>query len=387
MGAKPAEGEGRVFDEAWRTLERLHGWQIVEKAIHNPEIGLSHLPFAWQDLDNQRAATFREKHRLGELVADADDDWEALLRLRHWTFNQVPRGAPSFSTDDPVAIVDSSHAGATYYCTHLAYTFVAAASSLGYSARHVAVDCEHAAAERSTHHGIADVWVNRFRKWVAVDTTFDAHYELDGLPLNAEELGKRWQTHRGEGIRTFFGPQYREVERARFGKPDVSESCYYFWHYLDTLNDVFHRRNTRWPRPVVLLLDEARKNQTWYMGAPPRTHKHVRYENGTFLMTERFADAYPDLNCTHLIIEKEGDLPHFCRVRFGSTCVPNFSHHQACVDGGPPLRIDGVEYPWQLHPGKCSIEVRAVNRAGVEGPPSRVEVEVQENASGKQQSG
>ena len=75
----------------------------------------------------------------------------------------------------------------SYYCTHFAYAFVAAASSMGYPARHLGIDCEHSSDEGSTHHGVADVWVNCLRKWVALDPNYDAHLELDGVPLNAEE--------------------------------------------------------------------------------------------------------------------------------------------------------------------------------------------------------
>lgn len=371
-------GTERTFEEAWTELEELHDWRISEVEIHNPPIALSTIPFAWQDHDSRRAAAFREKYRLAELVAGADDDWEAILRLRHWAYNHIHMGTPSFPTDDPVAAVEASLEGATFWCTYYAYAFVAAASSMGYPARHLGIDNEHSADERSSHHGIADVWVNRFRKWVALDVTFDAHYELDGVPLNAEEMGRRWQTHKGEGIKTLLGPGRREVERARFGEIEVSESWRYFWHYIDTLNDVFHRRGTTWPKPVVFLVDDARKAQTWYQGAPPNTRPHGRYENGTFVTTERYADAYPDMNCTRLAIGGPKGMPYYCRVRFGSTCVPSFSHYEARTDGGEPERIDGAEHPWQLHPGECSLEVRAVNAAGVKGPPSRARVEVAE---------
>ena len=121
----------RVFEGTWEALEERHGWRISERRVKNPEILLTTLPFAWQDWDNRRAATFREQFGLEKVVAGAADDWEAVLLLRHWAVTQVPFGTPSFSTDDPTAIVHSALAGASYYCTHLAYTFVAAASSLG----------------------------------------------------------------------------------------------------------------------------------------------------------------------------------------------------------------------------------------------------------------
>lgn len=277
--------------------------------------------------------------------------------------------------------MDTSLAGGGFWCSFFSVAFVGAASALGYPARHLGIDSDHEAQDDSTHHGVADVWVNKFRKWVALDPHHDSHHELEGIPLHAEELGQAWRRDMAAGVITRYGPQNRVVTRAR--KLRKHEACGYYWHYIDTLNDVFHRRGELWPTPVVFLVDEERKQRVWYQGLKGDTIPHKRYANKSFLTTERYHDAYPDLNCACLVFQGSTPSPYALPVGFGSTCAPNFSHYAARVDALPPVRVEGVEYCWQLHPGHCALEVRAVNYAGLEGPPSRIVVQIQEDRDAK----
>ena len=56
------------------------------------------------------------------------------------------------------------------------------------------------------------------------------------------------------------------------------------------------------------------------------------------------------------------------------TLTPNFSAYEARLDGGP-WSPAGETYAWNLKPGVNRIELRTVNRFGVAGPASTVEVE------------
>jgi len=379
--ANPPAQIVRPYEDVWAENEKRHAWKIAIAEWHNPPVKEAKLPYAWQDYDNRHAAAFREKYRLQELIAGSADDWEAVLRLRHWAFTHVRDGNPSFPAEAPEDIVSSSLAGATYYCTYFAYAFVAAANAVGFSARHLGIDCEHERGEASSHHGVADVWVNSLRKWVAVDPNYDYHYELNGVPLNAEEIGNLWRSRKGDGMSVFIGPERREVPRGRQSRVDKHESCGYYWCYIDSENDTFHRRRQNWPNPVVFLVDEERKRRKWYQGDKENSQEHGRYTNGSFITTERYADAYPDLNCVNLTLLPPTKIPYGCRVQFGNGCTPNFSHVLLREDGGAPFRVDGLEYPWRLHPGANSLEARLVNHAGLQGPPSRVVVRVDEDRS------
>jgi hypothetical protein len=376
----------RPSDEVWRELERRHGWSIRVTGCENPRPALSRMPFCWSDYDNRHAVAFRERHRLQEVIAGARDDWEAILRLRHWTFvnmvNATEASLPlpePFSTLDPEALVSASHVGGTFWCSYFSMVFVAAASSLGFVARKLSVDYEHTADEPSYHHGVADVWVNKFRKWVHMDPNYDHHYELAGVPLNADEVGRRWQTHRGEGIQAVVGPDSRPVERAINSRVGHSEACSCFWSLVECRNDIFRRDGRGSKSLAVMLVDEARQKQRWYQGKPPNTHEKKAYTDGSLLITEDPAEAYPDVDAAWMELLPPHKMPYYCRVQFSTPCAPYFSHYEVSVDGGPAERVEGQEYPWRLHLGPCSIEVRTVNVAGQRGAAYGMRLAIEKN--------
>jgi len=384
MGDNASSRKSRIFDQAWTRLEKQHAWRITETEVHNPRVAKSLLPFAWQDYDNRRAAAFRERHRLTEVIAGAANDWEAALRLRNWVFTHMPFGKPCFDELDPLAVMEASLAGGTFWCTYLSYIFVAAAGSVGLNARHLGIDRGHDAGGPGIHHGIADIWTNHYRKWVAFDVTYDCHYEFDSIPLNAEELSQRWLANQGAGVNTFIGPQGQQVALARPARATEHESSAYLWYYINCDADPLHRRGQSWPDPAILLQNEFRKSHTWYTG---QNVKHCRYENGSFLFTERYADAYPDLNCVQLelvdLSTRTSQAPYFTPVKLWLGSSPNFSHFNLRLDGGEAQRFDGTDYNWRLHPGHCSLEIRTVNYAGLEGPRTTIAVDVQPDADRK----
>jgi hypothetical protein len=281
-------------------------------------------------------------------------------------------------------MVDASVAGAGSERVGKVGAVEVGTGALGFVARHLGIDSEHTRDEPSTHHGVADVWVDSLRKWVVMDPKYDVHYLLDGIPLNAEEIGRRWRSHRGGGIQASVGPERRPVTGANAEcLPDSHESRCYFWHYIDAQNDVFHHKAQQWPDPAIFLVDDERKKQTWYQGAPPNAYPHGRYANQSWVVTERYDDAYPDLNCVDLQPSACKLVPMTVRVAFGPTCVPNLSHHLISIDGGSEWRFDGVEFPWRLHGGRCSVTARAVNACGLKGPPSAITVVVDDRSGGR----
>jgi len=384
----PKGGADRPFDDVWRELEARHAWKIQVTAYDNPAPAVSRMPYLWSDYDNRHAVAFRERYHLEELLEGSEDDWEAVLRLRHWVFNNMVNhtnaslpGLEPFSTIDPFALLSACRVGGTFWCSHFAMVFVAAATSMGFVARKLSVDCEHTADEKGCHHGVVDVWVSKFRKWVHLDPNYDHHMEHRGVPLSTEEIGQRWQRHRGEGVQPVVGPQRRPVPRVRRGKPGEPEACACFWHLIECRNDVFRRDGRGSKSMSVLLVDEARKAQRWTQGTPPNTFEKRGYADGTLLITEDPADAYPDADASWMDLLPPHKMPYYCRVQLATPFAPFFSHYQVSVDGGPPERMEGIEYPWRLHPGACSIEVRTVDVAGRRGPAYGMRLDISEDAA------
>ncbi len=386
MSAKK-QSTARPFDEIWTELEERHGWKIrVDEFPADPAI--SRYPFVFSDPDNRRAIAFREQNKLDELLEGAEDDWEALLRLRHWTFvnmvNHTSAALPlrePFSALDPFALVAASRSGGTFWCSFFSMVLVAACSSTGFVCRKLSIDSEHTADEKGNHHGVVDVWVSKFRKWVHLDPNYDHHCEKDGVPLNLEEICQVWLKQKGEGMQSVIGPERRTMPRARGGRKGAPEACGYFWHLIECRNDVFRRDGDGSLGQAVLLVDEARKHRRWTQGTPPNTFEKRGYANGSLMVTEDYADAYPDVNAVKISLQPPHKMPYYCRAQFKTPFSPFFDHYEVRVNGGAPERVDGMEYPWRIWPGTCSLEVRVVDVAGRRGQPYRIAVTVEEDAS------
>ncbi len=383
--------KSRPFDEVWQEIEARHGWKIEISQYDNPEPAVSRYPFIWSDYDNRRAAEFREKYRLDQILEGAEDDWDAALRIRHWVFTHMindthssfPGGVEPFSKLDPFALLEASRVGGTFWCSYFSMVMVAAGTACGLPVRKQSIDCEHMPDEKGTHHGVVDVWVDRFRKWVHMDPNYDHHFEYEGVPMSTEEVGKRWQTARGEGIQPVTGIERRPMDRARKGKPEDHESRTLFWHLIECRNDVFRLDGRGSKALSVLLVDEARKKQRWTQGTPPNSFEKIGYSDGTMMITEDYADAYPDVNAAFFKINPPHKIPYYCRVRLDTPMAPFFSHYEIRVDGGEPERLDGLEYPWRLHTGTCRFEARTVNVAGRRGPAYSMELNVEHDKTAK----
>ncbi len=378
----------RPFDEVLSELEKRHAWKIRIAEDNNPEPAMSRMPYCWSDYDNRHAAAFRERYHLEELLEDVEDDWQAVLLLRHWVFNNMINhtnaslpGVEPFSTLDPTALLTACSVGGTFWCSHFSMVLVAALTSMGFVARKLSIDCEHTADEKGTHHGVVDVWVSKFRKWVHLDPNYDHHFERDGIPLSTEEIAQSWQKNRGEDIQPVIGPKCRPVPRARKGKTGEPEACAYFWHLAECRNDVFRRDGRGSKCMAVMLVDEERKKQRWYQGTPPNTFVKRGYSDGTIQFTEDPAEAYPDVDAAWMNLEQPHKMPYYCRVQLTTPCAPFFSHYEISVDGEPFQRIEGIEYPWRLHPGPCSIEARTVDVAGHRGPVYSIRLDISEDDS------
>jgi hypothetical protein len=81
-------------------------------------------------------------------------------------------------------------------------------------------------------------------------------------------------------------------------------------------------------------------------------------------------DPYFPIGQAALTLSTDGD-----RIRVAvRTMTPNLKEFQVSVDGAGWKPAEAV-FPWTLHSGKNRLQVRTVNKFGVEGPASTVEVE------------
>lgn len=350
------------FEAAGYGAERLE-WD-------NRPIRWTRFPFPWPDGGNARLREFRERYDFAGFIEGGASEFERLLLLREWVHRQIPSGQPVIPTSDPFEILDTAAQGGTFYCTHYSIVFQACAVACGWVSRKLGIDSDHSSEEPSTHHGVDDVFVNELGKWVAMDSHHDVHYEKDGVPLSPWEVAREYVRNGGEDVDVCVGLEREKVAGSnKVCLPGRHESCCYFWCLHQWHADPFSESGSWKPRLRLVLVGDAHDKKTWYQGAPPETHPHVCYSDGSFQFTRREADVYPDVGTCRIELSK-GERPGTVRVRIG-TFTPAFEALLLKTDGGDSRAAD-LSFDWYLHEGENRLAVRTRNLFGALGRPSSV---------------
>jgi len=350
----------------------------------NPPIEANRIPYGWQDLHHPMLAQMVEEYRLQEVIGEAESEFEQLLHLRHWVWRNIPAGTPEWDPDHPWLLADLARNGRPFYCTHYSLVLMYAATALGWPARHVGIDCDHEQGQRSTHHGVCDVFCYELDKWVVLDAMFDVHYEHDGVPLNALEIRNTFLRSGPDAIDKALGPQRRRV--ASSGKrtpPGYDESACYFWFLINSRSDYFTQPAWQGNERLILYVDEFNKDKTWYQNEKdeageiiPGSRLHSGYTSGRFWETDRVADCFPPLGQTHIAFDLSAPRPADKSVLPVVLYAINPYWHGFEVrfdEAGPWVPV-ARRVDWPLHAGRNVLEARLVTLPGHRGKPARIEM-------------
>jgi hypothetical protein len=358
----------------------------------NAPIEPNSFPLTWQDLHHPELARMIETCRLDEVIGTTHDELEQLLLLRNWVFHNIPRGMPEWNPDQPWLLVDLARNGRGFYCSHYADVLVHAATALGWPARHLGIDCDHAEGEMSTHHGITEVFSYEWDKWIALDAMFDVHFEHKGEPLSVLGLRNMLLAKGAKAIDRMVGPS-RKKTRTR---QDVAPSGFdhagcYFWFHVPTRNNYFSQPAWQGNERSLLYIDDANRDKTWYQNRygeknaflGSRLHSGLR--TGRFLKTERTADIYPPLGRTHIDVDlslpRSKDSPVLPVVLY--TINPYWHSFEVRFDEAMPWVPVSRHVDWRLHAGRNVLEARLVTHPGRTGVAARVELTLRGNGRGK----
>lgn len=165
----------------------------------------------WEKIDHPAAQEFLSY--LPVAAREADDPWAAVQILSTWVANswtyRNTSEALQYAPWDPITTLDwgkrnSGHAGnlPVVMCVHFATVFVSACQVLGIPARCAPLT---GAINSLGGHFVAEVWMERWARWVMVDPNFDLIIEGPNGPADLRtirELGNDLKSHvrAGKGI-------------------------------------------------------------------------------------------------------------------------------------------------------------------------------------------
>lgn len=340
--------------------------RFVVLPVDNPRYCGNEMFRAFEDYYSPRVRQLKARYGLEAVVAGESDEWRRILLLRHWIKSHVAidNEHPTPTRGDTFAILDAALKGGKFHCTHFSIVQHAVLNSFGYVTRRLG--CGPGLKDDGGHHGVNEVWVNKFSKWVLIDAKYDAHFEKDGVPLSALEIRDQLWRDGAKSVVRAVGPNRRPMKPdPKTGKWETRPDTYRWCSWETDTN-----RFTTFPAPststLVVLDDENFRKNTWYRDGKP----HWAYGTPYFIRTtgRDWIEWTPNVIRSKVTIE--GNKAHV----FLRSCTPNFRSFQKMdKDGAWKDCPEEVELTLDMH-ARTRVVFRTMNLFGVTGPEHRIEI-------------
>ncbi len=251
--------------------------------------------YQWEKFDNPKLSLLKKEYNLEKVVKKGKDEFEKQLLLKSWIYKTLPRGNPKrdYSELSAFEILNDGKKGKEMYCTQFAFTFMQCAASLGWYSRKLAVDFNHNLKDEGRHHGITDIWSDKFKKWYVVDSLHNLHFEKDNIPLNSLEIRIEYLKDKAKDVEGIIG-NYQKIITYNSNQEGFDTPSNYFWFFISLRNNFFENPgiyNTK----ALLWVDNYNKDKIWYMFKEDKSIKHPMYKS-QFIETNNKAFCFPVMN-------------------------------------------------------------------------------------------
>ncbi len=347
--------------------------QFVVTPVENPRYCGNELFRAFESFYSPRIRELRLRYRLDDVVAGESDEWNRILLLRHWIKSNIAidNDNPTQTRGDTFAILDAALKGGKFHCTHFSIVQHAVLNSFGYVTRRLG--CGPGLEDDGGHHGVNEVWVNKFSKWVLIDAKYDSHFEKNELPLSALEIRDELWRDGAKSVICVVGLDRSPIKPdPKTGKSETRPDTYR-WCSWETNTNRFTTFPARPTSTLIMFEDDIFRNNTWYRDGKP----HWAYNTPYLIATNRrdWIEWTPNVITSKVSIEGGK-----ARV-FLSSCTPNFRSFQKITDNGIWRDCDEkVELSLNKRI-RNSFRFRTINLFGVTGPEHHVEIVYQSRKS------
>lgn len=333
---------------------------------------------SFEDLNSPKFDSLRVKYQLDTVFHGEQDEFERMLLLRDWIRTVVNIG--DFEDNYPGdgyadRIIDAGLKGQGFHCGHYMIIQNAVMNSYGYLTRCLGAG-PGVKGGPDGHHGINEIWSNKFHKWFLSDAKYNHHFEKDGIPLSALEIRDEYLKNKAADVvlvkgknRTPIstdgvadkGGKINQVTKERFAQT-------YTWIEWEAGNNRF----TGWPEPgedidhLNMYADDYFNTHTWIWDNKP----HWAYKTEFMVpVTDRSAFEWtPNTVKADVKINGEKAL-----VKLQST-TPNLKSYQMKTSSQDEWTDVNDSLEIQLHHDRNEWLFRTINLVGVTGMPSKIVV-------------
>ncbi len=237
-----------------------------------------------ENLSSPKFQHLKSKYQLDTIFHGEEDEFERILLLRDWIKKIIAIenfGDPYPGGGYVEGILDAALDGSGFHCGHFMKVQNGVMNAYGYVTRTIGAG-PGVEGVVDGHHGINEVWVNKYNKWVLSDAKYNHHFERKGIPLSALEVRDEYLKNQAADIVMVKGVKRIPTQfDEELGRSKESFARTYSWIEYHTNNNMF----TVWPEhqeSLTMYADDYFNNNTWIWGDKP----HWAYDKPEFMILE-----------------------------------------------------------------------------------------------------
>ncbi len=345
-----------------------HQYRVAE--VENPEfrpnIEFSHS----EDISLPKFSHFIEKYQLDTIFHGETDEFQRQLMLRHWIKSVISINdfSSHYSGDGYVeGILDAALKGEGFHCGHFMHVQNGLMNAYGYVTRTLGAG-PGVKGGPDGHHGIDEIWSDKFQKWFLSDAKYDHHFEKNGIPLSALEIRDEYLKNKAADIVLVKGPGRTPTDYDTEIKLDKESFARTFtWIEWHTNNNLC----SAWPNFETMLTmyqDDYFKNHTWIWDGKP----HWAYAQPEFMRLVQDPNViYWTPNTIASKVSLDGNKAHIDIT----SQTPNLKEYQMkSMPSGEWTKVD-TALDIDLKDARYELAFRTVNIADVTGPEHKIVIE------------
>jgi hypothetical protein len=337
----------------------------VDNPIYKPNMVFQTM----EDLTNPGFKHLIEKYQLDTIFHGETDEFKRILLLRHWikTVISIEDFSPHYSGDGfAEGILDAALGGEGFHCGHFMVVQNGVMNAYGYLTRALGAGPGVQGVEGPDgHHGINEIWLNQFNKWVLFDAKYDHHFEKNGIPLSALEIRDEYLKNKAADIVLVKGPDRKaiefdeEVERSK-----ESFARTYTWITWQGNGNFF----SAWPDhtgKVVMYEDDFYTNNIWVRDGKP-CWIYANMDVMSLIKERDLIEWTPNTITSEVNIEGTS-----ASIQLISD-TPNLKEYQVRESSEGDWKKTDEIFNIDLNKKKYELDFRIVNLVNVTGPEHKV---------------
>lgn len=319
-----------------------------------------------EDYSNPKFAQLRAQFKIDTVVAGEADEFRRILLLRNWIRRAMPmdsdQNGPVPNGSNAIDLLTEALSGKEFVCSQYFLVQEAVLNAYGYHTQLLGAG-PGIRYVQDGHHGVNEVWSNKYCKWVLMDAMFDHHFEKDSTPLSPLEVRDEWLKNKGADIHRAVGPNrvYTPWDTTWSGLQYFACPSVYTWVTFLKYCTAFTGGYSGEPR--YMYQDEYASTHIWYWNG----NVHWAWNDPNMLIR---VPQREKIEWTPGVMTAVATFSGSTAAITLGTSTPNLKEYQ--INSGTEWVATPASFSLDLTQDHQEWQLRTVNLAGVTGPLFRL---------------